>query len=234
MSTLLQTSAAQASEQEPALQFSTDGVSYSTTLSDPVLQNLEPIVPGGAIERRLWIRNNGGDDALLSIAALAGTVAPALEQELKVRTATQHWSGAQAPLGKSGSCSNLAVGLPVSAGETMRLALDLQFDIDAPNETRQQSAGFALSFLLQDARVGTTSGACSDPRGVVVPGFGSNNPAAGTPVQEPRAQAPHGILAYTGASMLPWLTGGAVAIGVGALLVALVRRRSSEQRKEQQ
>lgn len=223
---LVQAQVAEAANRDQRLQFSTDGISYSKSLRHSVLRSIEPIVPGGSIEGRVWIRNNSGDDALLSVAALPGTVDEALEQELRVRAATENWSGAQKPLGKSGSCTDLAVGMSLPAGESVRLAIDLHLDVDAPNATRRKSTDFALRFLLQDARGGEASRACADLRGVVVPGTGSN-----APVGETKAAAPHGTLADTGVSNRPWLVGGAAAIGLGALLVALVRRRSGEQRK---
>lgn len=225
--TLLQAAPAQANDQNQTLQFSTDGVSYSSVLTRPVLQTTEPIVPGGALQAPVWVLNNSDDDAWLSVAALAGAVDFALEQELRVRTSTDGFSGAQKPLGKSGSCSDLAVGLEVPPGGSLRLAFDLAFDADAPNDTRQQSADFALRFLLQDPRAGEAAEACTDPRGVVVPGVGST-----APVDDGIAAAPHGSLADTGASGTPWLPIGAAGVGLGVLLLVLARRRAD--RKEGQ
>lgn len=216
--------AVSASEQEQPLQFSMDGVSFGPTLTRPVLESVEPIVPGGSIQGPVWVRNNTGDDAVLSVSALAGSVAVALEQELRVLASTDRWTGATNALGTSGTCTNLAVGLPLEAGETTRLALTLHFDADAPNETMRQTAEFALRFRMQDARGAEPTGACADPSAVVIPGVGST-----TPVDRQVAQPSHGTLAYTGASPLPWVAGGAAAIGLGGLLVALIRRRSSEE-----
>lgn len=224
--TLLQAAPAQAAEQNSMLQFSTNGISYAPVLARPVLQSAEPIVPGGTIHSAVWVRNNSDDDARLSVAALAGAVDVALEQELRVRASTDAWSGGQVPLGKPGSCSDLAVGLDLPAGESVRLSFDLAFDADAPNATRQQSADFALRFLLQDSRAGGASGACADPRGVTVPGVGSV-----APDDDGIAAAPHGSLADTGASAIPWLAGGAAAVAVGALLVGLARRREPKEER---
>lgn len=222
--TMLQATPAQATEEASGLQFSTDGVSYSPVLAQPVLQSAEPIAPGGSMEAPVWVRNNNDADGWLSVAALAGTVDVALEQELRVRAATEKWTGTQEPLGKSGACSDLAAGLEVPAGGSVRLTFDLAFDIDAPNNTRQQSADFALRFLLQGSGGGNASGACADPRAVVVPGVGS-----ATGGSHGIAAAPYGSLADTGASVVPWLTGGAAAVAVGAIFVGLTKRR---ERKE--
>lgn len=222
---LLQAVPAHASVLSSNLQFSTDGGSYSSSLTSPVLQSSLPIVPGSTIEAPVWVRNNSSDDAWLSVAALAGAVDFALEQELLVRTTTVNYSGGQTPLGESGSCSDLAVGLEVPAGGSVRVAFDLEFDAGAPNDTRRQSADFALRFLLQDSRAGEASGACADPRGILVPGVGSTAPA-----DDGIAAPPHDSLADTGASSVPWLAGGTAAVAVGALLLGLARR--PEQKEE--
>jgi hypothetical protein len=225
---LVQYSAAQATEQAsgqgPILQLSGDGFFYAETLPHPVLRSVEPIVPGGTAEGPVWVRNNSADDALLSIAALPGTVDPGLGQELMIRAATENWSGGQHRLGGSASCTDLAVGLSVPAGESVRLTVGLVFDSDAPNSSRQRSADFALRFLLRDARAGAGSGACADPRGAVVPGIGTF-----TPDDDVTAGAPQGALADTGATAGPWLLGGAVACAVGAFLLGLARRRGAKE-----
>lgn len=226
---LLQAAPAQATEQDSRLQLSIDGISYSSSLPHPVLQSAEPIVPGGSIDAPVWVRNDGDDDAWLSVAALAGTVDLPLEETLRVRTSTDDFTGGQVPLGESGSCSDLAVGLEVPAGESVRLLFDLAFDVDAANDTRQQSADFALRLLMQDSPAGEAAGACDDPRGVVVPGIGSTAPGDDDGI----SAAPHGSLADTGASGVPWLGWAAAAIGLGALLLALVRRRRADRMEEQ-
>lgn len=199
------------------LQLSSDGVNYGRSLPGPVFGRISGYVPGSTSSADIWVRNDAGDSAFLSVAALVVAADAEMATHLGLRIDSDLGSTARTPL--AGSCSDLAVGWAVAAGESVRLTLNLDLDPSAPNATRRQRTEIAFRFLLEDQDGSTRRGACASGGGTVTPGLpDSAHPAA----------APMGSLASTGTSdPLRWLAAALGAVAAGTGLVVFGRRQKA-------
>ena len=200
------------------LQLSSDGVNYGRSLTGPVFGPISGYVPGSTSSADVWVRNDAGDNAFLSVAALVVDADADMASNLGLRIESDLGSTARTALAGPGSCSDIAVGWAVAAGENVRLTLNLDLDPDAPNATRRQRTELAFRFLLEDQDGSTRRGACASGGGTVLAGLPDSD--------HPPAAAPNGSLANTGtADPFRWLAAALAAVAAGAGILAFVRRQ---------
>jgi hypothetical protein len=209
------------------LQLSSDGVNYGRSLFGPVFGPITGYVPGSTSSADIWVRNNDNGSAFLSVAALVLESDAAMATNLGLRIESSLGSAARTPLSGPGSCSDLAVGWAVAAGESVRLTLTLDLDANAPNATRRKNTELAFRFVLEDQDGSTRRGACASSAGgtliVGLPGSSSDPPAS----------APYGSLADTGTpDPFPWIAGALAALASGSGIVAFMKRKKAGRNDE--
>lgn len=167
------------------------------------------------------MHNASHDSAFLSIAALVNEADTEMAANLALRIESSLGSTARKPLPPPDSCSDLAAGWAIAAGESTRLTFVLDMDTSASNTTRRQNAEFALRLLLESQDGTTPRGACaSSTGGTLIPGVPDTPP--------PHASGPGIPLAETGSSdPLRWITGALAVITAGTGMMVFLRRKKA-------
>ena len=134
---------------EDYLQFSLDGETFTSAVAGPVFDESVIYVPGATSSATLWIRNNSGEPAFLSSAAVVVRSDPQLDNYLGLRAGPVSTLSPRTSLGGAGTCAELNEAWDLGAGEDLELTFLADLSMDAPNETRNRSADFDLVFLLE-------------------------------------------------------------------------------------
>lgn len=139
-----------------ALELSTDGTHWSTTLPDQVFRSPQLVVPGDVIASELWVRNTSDAPTRvqLTVADGLGTTPGRLAGDLSLLI-----DGAPAVGG------DLWVGPPLAAGAVVRIPLVVTFSAAARSGSRLDTA----SVLSTVSLVQTGPGAAAAPPAVRSP-----------------------------------------------------------------
>jgi hypothetical protein len=190
---------------------STDGVTYTPTLTGGLFDGLGQLVPGESITASLWIKNPEADPATIRVT-VADLVMPsaAFAAGVEIRSndgATNRTAGLDA----LATCSEILSPRAIAAGGVVRVditihMLDTVAGLDAQNETA--SLDFAVA--IRDAAAGPFPNAQGCP----------NTIPAADPARDP--------LAFTGARYVLPGFGFAVALLVGGLFLIIGKRRRRE------
>lgn len=131
------------------LQLSVDGQSYSSSFSGPVFEPAQRYVPGASNTATLWLRNNSGERASLSSAAVIVRSDPELNGYLGLQTGSGPELSARSMLGVQGTCTDVGPTIDLGPGEERKLTLVVDLAVEAPNETMNRTADVDLVFLLE-------------------------------------------------------------------------------------
>lgn len=139
------------------LEFSLDGMAYSTTASGPVLSESFTYNPGASSTSFLWIRNTSSEPASLSTAAVMVRSAAELDGYLGLSAGMEPALSNRSPLGSEGTCTDVGQPWNIAPGESRKLNLAVDLSAEAPNSTMNRTADVDLLFLLQPVTAGNTT-----------------------------------------------------------------------------
>lgn len=162
------------------LQFSLDGVTYSSAVAGPVFTEALQYVPGGSSSSSVWVRNNGEDPAFLSAGAAMTRSEPELTGYIGLRAGRLPDLSTRTSLGAEGSCTDVPQVWNLGAGEELKLDFVADLSTDAPNNTMNRTADFDLLFLLGSRESGPRQAcaALAPPGQPAGPGGGPDSPAS--------------------------------------------------------
>ncbi|WP_144276222.1 hypothetical protein [Demequina sp. NBRC 110053] len=144
-----------------SIAISPDGSSYAAQYPGGLFDGVV-VVPGAAIDRPFWVRNEGGSDANLAVAIADVTGAAALVEALTVGASAGTSQGAPVTLADVGSCTSLVSGAAVPDGGSLRVDVDLAMaDVDGTT-AQGEAANFAIVLTLTSDDVAAPDG-CSTP-----------------------------------------------------------------------
>lgn len=225
---------ARAADQSPIL-LSRDGVVWSTTLPGGIFEEFRGAVPGDTVSKAVWVHNPLSESVTLTVRAInvwqsSGDLGRAVTVDGAAGSVSLP---AALTLASLANCSTLAPQSIVPAGGRARIALTIAM-LDVGSKVAQGATGGfdVLLTVTQGARREHPS-AC-DPAapvssaGPVVVSPASPTGSIGDAIGGAIRGSIGGALAYTGANpAVPLLLGGGL-LGIGLLLLLLVRRRKRE------
>ena len=249
-------SSARADEEAP-LEFSTDGVTWTSTLEGALFDSDLVLVPGGSASTTLHLRSNAPGPGVLDVAitnvevsseqaARAFELSTVLDPESAV-TRT-HVGLPLTPLAEFGERTRVGPPLEIAPGESAMFTLTIHLAADlGGTEAQNSTVGLDLSILFEDANAAggdAQGGEQSWPEEQVIPAFPEGeqdapserpeHPVAQVPAgQDPTAEGPgpvttvRDLLAVTGISRGLIYTASGLIL-LGALFVLLGRRRRDE------
>lgn len=153
--------AGSASAAEADLQLSDDGVHYGAHPDGAVFDILNGYVPGETRSGTVWVRNNSNDAAVLSLGVKTAPGVAVLPGFMRMVAEARGSGTGPVPLAAPNACRTVAGGWSLGPGQALRMDLSLSLDLDAPNATRDQHAGFQLVFLLQGSTGAPALDACA-------------------------------------------------------------------------
>lgn len=183
---------------------SSDGVSWGSTLSQPLFDPGFRWVPGDRETASFWVRNESGDSALLDVAILGSSVDSLMETgDLSVTVAAEGGNGTSTT--KPGR-HELLSSRAVEPGQTERIDVTVAIDPAATNESQVKALDLRFEVrLTQDDEISEESDDSDDDDG----------------------DDRNGFLPGTGGSA-PWLLpAGLLGVAVGLVAVAVTRRKEA-------
>lgn len=224
---LLVAPAAQADE--PDLELSRDGRTWSSSLSGALLDEDARIVPGGSTRSDLWVRNSSGTTTTMSVmtrgtrSSLPAGVAP--RDDFRVRVA-----GTQVPGAGTRECRVLTTQ-PLAPGEAQRVPVSMALPSTSRNISQDESVSLSLRVHLVAGEAGDAcAGDAPDP-GEGDPGH--DDEGAGDGEDEAAPPTPGRVATDGGPGEGPALT-DLLLLGLGALAAAATRllRQRGRARRE--
>lgn len=199
------------------IEFSHDGVTWSSTLSDPLFDPARRWVPGDTHSASLWVRNLGPTAASVTIDVRSADPDELLSRDdiaLSARAAGGAWVDLD-----NGAPRRLLTAM--ATGGDVRIDIEARFDPDSPNRSQRASASLDFTVTLSQIDPDAPDPDPDDPddpdRPPGDPEPPGEPPRSGDPTDSP------GLLPKTGASVtVGSLLIGAVLMFIGA---ALIRRR---------
>lgn len=160
---LLSTPAHAADDSDTLLELGRDGVHYASEPLLTVFESGRGYVPGESRSGIVWVRNASSQSAQLSLGVANAGSGPesAMAGYLQLGAASPQWSTTAGIPSGAGHCTTMIEERNLAAGESLRIELDLAFDIKAPNSTRQQESHVDVVFLLQDYDGGRPVSPCA-------------------------------------------------------------------------
>ena len=193
---------------------STDGSTYTSTLSDGLFDDMGLLVPQDRETHSLWIKNplSTTVSMRISISDIA-TSSPVWADSVTLTSERAGGTPTTELFSELTKCDVIVPITSLAGGATVRVDLTIEMlDVD---ETIAQSRTGSLGFkvAMRDGAAGAFPASACDDSGVVVP------------VVDPPANP--GNLAITGAELpTDWLVAAGVLLGFGVLLLVRRRRRS--------
>lgn len=200
MAVTLVAAGATAARAADELGLSIDGVSWSSSLSQPLFDSSQLWVPGDSATARFYVRNQGGTPADLTIDIL-GSATSALLDTGDLHVTAVGGGGSWVTVSEAGE-HRLLTRPDLADGQAAPIDVTVALDADSTNASQLRSAELDFRITLAEV-VGTgTDGGSSDD--------GSDGSS----------------LPGTGSAASRWIvTAGAMLLGLG---LALVSRRRSE------
>lgn len=152
-----------ADKKNELLQLSSDGVNFGTDAMPTMFRSTKGYVPGESRRGIIWVRNASNQSAYLSLAVRnAGTATTSfLPAHLRLQAQSPGHGATAATLPSPGACTPVIDGWTVAGGAVLPLTLDLGLALDSPNTTRNQSADFTLTVVLQEQGPGQRVNSCA-------------------------------------------------------------------------
>jgi hypothetical protein len=193
------------------IEFSRDGVTFTSSLSGSLLDAITVSVPGDRQSAELYIRNAGSVAGFLRVSLADVVVSdPVLADSLTVTAGTSSIPGSPARLSDARPCYVLTEGDLVAPGGVVKVDADLVLGDLNGRDGQGGSATFSFDVSLSDAVVGSLPPtACNSGTTIPVSGGGGTIPLAMTGAEPP----------------LGLIIGAASILGVGLFLVIAARRR---------
>lgn len=216
--------------EEPGLELSRDGRTWSPSLSGPLLDEDARIVPGGATRADLWVRNSTGHRTTMSVltrgisSSLPEDVAPRDDFRVTV-------DGTRVPGSSTRGC-RVFTTRPLDPGERQRVPVS----VGLPGSSRNISQDASVRLSM---RVNLVAGEAGNPCTGETPGPGDDPdsepdvPGGDDGAAAPVPEAPGQVATDGGPGEGPART-DLVLVGLGLLAAAAahtVRRRGRERRE---
>ncbi|MEO8093355.1 MAG: hypothetical protein ABI632_00350 [Pseudolysinimonas sp.] len=160
---------------------SSDGVTYTDTLSGSVFAGVL-IVPGKSVTRTFWVKNRTALPGNLAVALQGVTGSDGnLIAALSLRAAAGTATGSNTPLASANPCVSLVSGIPLAAGAALQIDVRLTLASSLTNQTSQGSIGsFKIPITLTSTDVPAPNG-CTATTPVNPPHTGGNPPGGNPP-----------------------------------------------------
>jgi len=205
---------------------STDGVTFSSALSEGMFDDLGLLVPGESMSSSLWVRNPTPTTTVLRVSA-RDLIFPSVAFAGGV-TMTVWDSGTgttrSATLGALARCDILVPSQPMAAGATIRLDVTFTMADLTSSVGQNQRAGLGLMVAMRDGEAGSFATSACDDEGVLI----ASNPSTSN-LSASNSSRPTTI-AHTGTDLpVPLFIAGGLLLGVGIFLVAGRRRRERDE-----
>lgn len=174
MAVVLSTPAHAANDSVPLLELSSDGVHFEQERPLPVFASTKGYVPGEARSGVVWVRNASSQPSQFSLAVTntGSGQDSAMANYLQLAAVTPGWNAtAGIPVG-AGDCTALVEDWKIPAGESLRIDLELGFQLTAPNSTRHQESNAEVLFLLQDHDGGVPVSPCAPTTAIAAASMG--------------------------------------------------------------
>ncbi len=195
------------------MEFSTDGITYSPSLTGPLFNGIALLVPGDSQSASFWVRNVSGSAGYLRVV-LSDVIASStvIADEITVRSSTPATIGTAVPLSSAAPCRVLVEGDFVPSGSAVKVTATLALGNLTGTAGQKDTASMSLGIGMSDAAVGSLPPTSCNGASTILP-------VSGDPV----------ALAYTG-SDIPYrvIALSAGALGVGLFLLVAARRRRRE------
>lgn len=226
---------------------STDGISFTTTAAQAILDPLVTLVPGGTLGSVLWIKNPTDSPAAVRVSATGLSIpSGGFAEDVTVTTVTSTLGGTHSStLAELADCEMLVPSQTLEGGATMRLDLSFEMSPRARNISQSQRADLSVLIAMRDADAGAFPASACDDVGVVVgptpaaptpagPGLPNTGLPAGPSPAVPSVPASTGsapgTLARTGEDLpLSLIAIGALLLGAGFFLIGARRHRDREE-----
>lgn len=146
-----------AAAEEPRLELSRDGVTWSPTLVGPILDEDLRVVPGGSTRSAVWVRNSSEDATTLStIIRDARSTVPeeaSAREDFRVRV-----GGSRVAAPGAGGC-RVHSSRTLEPGEQLRIPVSVSLPSSSGNISQGRAVSFSVRVLLVE---GEHSDPCSD------------------------------------------------------------------------
>ncbi len=207
---------------------STDGVTYTPSLTVGLFNQSGLLIPGSSTTSELWIKNPTASPATVrvSIGSLAST-STALGDNITMSarnvatgtTVTRNWADLA-------QCVVIAGPLTIAGSSVVHLNLTLTM-LNAPALMAQaQSLSFVATVAMRDDAAGAFPVSVCDPAKASAQASISSTPLGAAATASPSHQ---GLLSFTGGTFpMAFTLLGAALFVVGWFLVALRRRRTGD------
>ncbi len=192
----------------PAIDWSLDGLSWSSSLQDQVFHSDQLHVPGDAIRGVFWIKNASPYDAILTVQLSTASIAAEAEGSITISTI----SDGQSTTVPVENCAITLDNVLVKKGQALRIQNELQISQSANLAARKATESLSFTASLHDKDVRPVPGVC-------LSSIDSNQTG------EAESSSGQNRLAVTGTFELPWF-----ALSLGCILLGLwkIRRRKDE------
>jgi len=148
------------------LELSKDGSLWGQSLSAPLFDPTQKLVPGGSLDAEFWVRNSGPTAARLLVKIGSGSLGELFQRDL-VTLSLSSSSGTFWKARRTDPNSATAVAqLPVTGTEKLRLVISL--DVAAANDTQSRAIPVEVQLIL----AGTASTEQPVPPGPDLPNTG--------------------------------------------------------------
>jgi len=175
---LLVAPAAHAAAPSQPVQFSDDGIHWSTSYTGTLFGGVL-LVPGASVDRAFYVRNAASDPAVMSVTLYdVATTDIALATAMSVSTSTPGLAGAAVPVTAASPCATLSRGQILAAGGSIRLDNTVALGDLSGTVGQAHNVSFKLAVSLSSTDVGAPApDTCPTDFGAVV---GSPDPGTGT------------------------------------------------------
>ncbi len=143
----------------PPIGVSTNGVTFASTIPDALFVGVH-LVPGGAVTRSIWVKNQAGSSGNFAIAIRdVSSAQTQLLPQLSIDGRTTSLIGPKVFFDQVDPCSTILKNIPAAAGQTVRIDLTLVLDPAVSGRSSQQAmAAFDLAIALASASVPSPDG----------------------------------------------------------------------------
>lgn len=197
----------------PSILLSSDGVTFTPTLSTRLFDSIGLLVPGDTQTTSLWVKNDTARDAYLRLT-ISNLVVPLTEfTDAIVLTTTSRTLTRTDQLADLVVCSAVLRSAPIEAGDVLRIDLAVGMDAGVVGQQAQDETGsIDFSVAMRDIAYGPYPAAdgCAETA-PELPGTGG------------------GQMANTGADAMPLLLVASAALLGGFIAIIVARRRSRRQ-----
>ena len=210
------------------VQLSTDGTSWASTLSAPLFDSADDMVPRESVSETLWVRNASTTEVALRLTLESGTWSDAdYANALTVSATATGGTGSSVVASAPGSCRLLLTGVRLAPGASAPVTVTLALGDLTDRLGQDATASLTLGVTVVETSGTTPAADCTTPAVAVPLTPRAPRPAAAatpeptaTPTPTPTAtQAPS---QPAEPPILAFLSGALLGFDASALLWALI------------